>query len=66
LPLVPALGLGVPLALPEQAVVLQEGMGGAVGIVHHLDATGVGHFLKSINQSYTVYIASVLAYKCRD
>ena len=43
LPLVPALGLGVPLALPQQAVVLQEGVGGAVGVVDCLDAAGVGH-----------------------
>ena len=41
--LVPALGLGVPLALPQQAVVLQEGMGGAVGVVDELKAAGVSH-----------------------
>ena len=42
MPLVPTLGLGVPLALPEQAVVHQEGIGGAVGVVDDLDAAGVG------------------------
>ena len=43
LPLVPALGLGVPLALPQQAVVGQKGVGGAVGVVDDLDGAGVRH-----------------------
>ena len=39
----PDLGLGIPLALPDGAVVGQEGVGGAVGVVDDLDATSVGH-----------------------
>jgi hypothetical protein len=44
--------------LPEQAVVHQEGMGGAVGIVHHQETAGVGHFQK-INISILQYIYGV-------
>ena len=40
---VPALGLRVPLALPQQPAYLQEPVGGAVGVVDGLDVAGVGH-----------------------
>ena len=43
LALVPDLGLGIPLALPDAPVVRQEPMGDAVGVIDHLDAAGVGH-----------------------
>ena len=42
LPLLPAARLGIPLALPDGAVVRQEGVGGAVGVVDDLDVAGVG------------------------
>ena len=43
LSLLPALGLRVPLALPNGRIVRQEGIGGAVGVVDQLDATGISH-----------------------
>ena len=43
LALVPALGLGVPLAGEQQAVVGQKGVGRSVGVVDDLDIAGVRH-----------------------
>ena len=43
LPLHPTARLGIPLALPDGAVVGQEGIGGAVGVVDELDVAGVRH-----------------------
>ena len=48
LPLIPPLGLGIPLALQDRPVISQKRVRGAVGVVHNLNAAGVGHGLLRI------------------
>jgi hypothetical protein len=40
---IPALGLGVPLAPPDDTLIDHEGVGGAVAIVDELQPAGGGH-----------------------
>lgn len=52
----PTLDLWVPLTLPEDAAMFQEGIGLTVGLVEDLDQTRVGH---------GQYFAITTSFQCR-
>lgn len=43
-----AAAFGVWITAPDGAVVRQEGVGGAVGVVDELDVAGVGHGWRAV------------------